>query len=150
MKELAEFPKSKPVHWDKHCTAERNEFTKCVVDWRDTIRDPIPERIEHLDERGKPMCDDDMLYHKKYSPHLDPSKSVKVRVKGKEGRMLPPQCDDFRLITQRCMFRAGFETSLCKAFGESAKYCTRYLYGQDFVDEKNTAPMPTVNFKYGN
>jgi hypothetical protein len=142
----AETPKSKPIHFDKDCVAERDILIQCAVDWRKSINDPAPYPKQELSEEEEYFLRIKLSKEKPDSLLVNP---CKVRIRGSEGREFPQQCSALQIENQKCHFRAGFDHKLCKAYMESMKLCCLLLYGQEYVEENNAQPAPAVRIRYG-
>ena len=142
----AETPKSKPIYWDKDCVEQREKFTRCALDWRESINDPAPYPNKVLSEeeeyfqRIKQHEEQKKLQQRGSASNDSSLNPCKIRIKGQDGRQFPHQCLQLQMENQKCMFRAGFDTNLCKVFMESIKHCCLLLHGQEFIEERNAPP----------
>lgn len=154
---LAEYPKSKPVD-AKSCLVEKKLFEKCVLEWRVSINDLLDEQQqqqEHKNDDESPSTSirtNTTLKSREefeYRQSVERKNDCKVKVRGREGRMLPHQCHQLTHIHLKCMLRSGYEASLCKVFLDGIKRCTQLMYGSEYLGEEvpNTLPASSVRIR---
>ena len=99
---LASKPKQHQVKYESHCVQERENFTKCVVDWRAKVGDSV--------------------------------ENPQIKIKGELAGFPPVQCAPLSCLFEKCFQVANYDAQVCKAFTMNFKYCTKMLYGAEYVD----------------
>ncbi len=57
-----------------------------------------------------------------------------IKIKGELPGLPPIQCAPLSCLFQKCFKAAEYDLQLCKAFTMNFKYCTKMLFGSEYVD----------------